>query len=994
MHQHNKKVEKLIDDVSKMKNIGSASKKPILDALDKMKLQIKLPRKIIYNDNKSEKESEQDPEKKNGEMSEMIEEEPDYVKYMVKNYSEELEEIIEEINELKKINKNQIVSSEFNRFEKEKDIPTISDIFLLKHVPYEEKRELINMINMFNECSHNGSYYDYKEMLSLREEIKFRYNNLKSIKKIKEKQRYKRAREVDYPTYNQILSLPDISDEGINYMIERLNNAVALVGRDYVSGISALKKTRYEILNGGYNVGSKIGVLQKISESTLPKEYKEKLYLMLSNLDNEEEKVEEPKINEFINQAVSIPFNKLKYNIPNTIGEFCSKFRNILDKELYGMDKIKEELITSVCCKAFTTNIKYKAIALVGPPGTGKTTIAKTIAMAFDIPFEQIPMNTISNGSDLTGHNYTYMGSQPGRIVKSLMKMKCNNGVLLLDEIDKVNDNSHDSAIKALMNICDFSQNHEFVDNYFQDFKIDLSNLLIICSLNDATKLGYVLADRVKIIQVHGYTKDEKIHICKKIIEKTAKELEINSNMIIINDDILEHLIDKDDEINKMSGNGENSGVRGLESILKHILERIKILSGINDNNNNFSYYIDDFKLPYTLTRNDANLLLLNYGTDGKGRMDVLEKINKSMLPNKNKQELRCILANTKEDNHDYNKIMDFIRLALSIPFNKIQYDIPNSTKELYTRFKKLLDESLYGMDKVKEELITTLCCKFKNPNSKYKAIALVGPPGTGKTTIARTIAKVFKVPFEQISINTLGDADDLIGHNYTYIGSNPGRIVKSLIKMGCNNGVLFLDEIDKLDGSSKKKGIEDAIMNILDFSQNNEFTDNYFQDIKIDLSNLLIVCSLNDVGKLDSILADRIKFIHVDGYTTDDKIKIGFNMKNKICSEYNISNDDIKISNAVMKYLIKQINDNEERIGKYEHGGVRGLESSLKHIFERLKILIDLEKDGEVLDSDISYNIKDFKLPYELKTTDIDLLLKNFMAKDNFPEAARSMFL
>jgi ATP-dependent Lon protease len=872
------------------------------------------------------------------------------------------------------------------KHKKDSILPTVENIMSLKFVPYEEQKELISMIDIY----YMDDSFTFSEKLYLKNKIIFKYKNLLSIKKSsrKSQQLYKRARQIDVMDYKDFLELPDISEDDFNHLVKQSDEAYEKKLDDYMFGVKSFKRIRHEIDNKAYHAPNEFSVLKKITESGLPQIYKEKLYSMLNDNDYAGES---SKKMDFITLAISIPYNKLSYNIPKNIKEFHYKFRNILDKELFGMNKTKEELITTISCKAYTSNSKYKAICLLGPPGTGKTTIARTIAQAFGIPFEQISMNTITCGSDLTGHNYTYVGSQPGMITKALINMKCNNGVLFLDEIDKINSGHNDSVFNTLMNILDFSQNHEFVDNYFQDFKIDLSNLLIICSANNAQNLGYILSDRIKLIQVPGYNKEEKINICKKITEKILIELELNKKDIIIPNEIYSYLVDKDDEINKNSGDSEKSGVRGLEHIMKHILERIKILCFGKDMSD-MSYYVSDFELPYTLQIKDVNLFLTNYGTLGKGRIDIIEKINNSLLTKENKIELRSMLANTHEsDSHDYPKVMNFINQALSLPFNKIKYDIPDSTKELYFRFKKLLDEKLFGMEKAKEELVTALCCKFKNPNSKYKAIALVGPPGTGKTTIARTIANVFSVPFEQISMNTVSRGSDLTGHNFTYIGSQPGMIAKSLIKMKCNNGVLFLDEIDKVNNNSNDDAYN-TLMTILDFSQNNEFTDNYFQNIKLDLSNLFIVCSLNNIEKLDKILADRIKFIHIDGYTKDEKIKIGYNMKTKICKEYNISEKDIIVTEETMKYILREIEENEKRIGKMEHGGVRGLESALKHIFERLRILMDTV--DEDMSNQISYHIKDFKLPHTLTSTNVDVLLKNFMAKDDVSDVVRNMFI
>lgn len=963
----------------------------------------------------------------------------------------DIDKICDEVNRYKKIENDKESLVEYKKYIRECEIPSVQDIWLIKSVPYEDKRELVRMIMLYEECpdidlidkinfkfeklvaisNANKSYcrkymkdskfptienitslkfvpYDeqkelinmieiyymedlsIKDKLALKNKINFKYNNLISISKSSKKlqKTYKRARQIDVMEYKDFLEIPNISDEDFNYLVNQANNACDKKHEDYIMGVKSYKKIRYEIENNAYHAPNEFNVLKKIAESGLPNIYKEKLYNMLNDDDYEGES---SKKMDFISQAILIPYNKIKYNIPKNIKDFHNNFRNILDKELFGMNKIKEELITTISCKAYTTNSKYKAICLLGPPGTGKTTIARTISQAFSIPFEQISMNTVNSGSDLTGHNYTYVGSQPGMISKALINMKCNNGVLFLDEIDKVNSGNHDNALNVLMNILDFSQNNEFVDNYFQDFKIDLSNLLIVCSANNVQNLGYILSDRIKLIQVPGYNKTEKINICHKITEKIFQELEIDNTDIVISDDIYSYLIDQDDKINNNAGESEKSGVRGLEHIIKHILERIKILC-FDKNITDVSYYIPDFELPYTLKIKDINLFLKNYGTLGRGRMDVLEKINNSFLPEENKRELRFMLANTHEDNHtDHTKTMNFINQALSLPFNKIKYDIPESTKELYFKFKKLLDKKLCGMEKVKEELITTLCCKFKNPDSKYKAVALVGPPGTGKTTIARTIADIFNVPFEQISMNTVSRGSDLTGHNFTFIGAQPGMIAKTLIKMKCNNGILFLDEIDKVNNSSFDNAYN-TLMNILDFTQNNEFTDNYFQNIKLDLSNLFIICSLNNINELDKILADRIKFIHIDGYTKEEKIKIGYNMKTKICKEYNIPENDIIITEDIMKYLLREVEENEKRIGKTEYGGVRGLESALKHIFERLRILIDTISDD--ISSQISYYIKDFKLPHTLTLSNIDILLKNFLANSDESDIMRNMFL
>jgi ATP-dependent Lon protease len=900
--------------------------------------------------------------------------------------NESLKPIVEKIKELRKINGNEDVASDFNNHCKDMRVPGKYDILKMEHVMYEEKKDLLDLLDIYEncECCTIENLKDKKEM---RDQLNFRFRNLRNIRGKSQREKYKRSREAADISYREILRNENITDDEAAHLIQRVNIERKNLSDNYDSGVVSLKRARYELVNGGHEESMRIDLYKKIKESSMPDQYKKKLYFMLSSSGEDEYKPIE-----FVKLAVQLPFNKIQYDVPNTMAQMYSKFKYVLDQQLYGMDKIKEELITSVCCKLFTNDAKFKAIALVGPAGTGKSTIARAIATVFNIPFQQLSMSAISNGSDLSGHNYTYTGSQPGRIAKALMDMKCNNGVVFLDELDKVNDSPHDSVQNVLMNILDSSQNNEFVDNYFQDFKIDLSNILFVCSLNNANKLNYILSDRIKLIQVNGYSQDEKVEICKIMIGKIMNQLQLND--IYFNDDVIRYLIKKDDEINKLSGE-ENTGVRGVESIIKHILERLKVLvSTIDRPLSSVSYLIQNFQLPYHLNNNDVNLLLLNYGVSGRGRMDVLEKVNNSLIPLEGKQKLREMLANTSEYDGEYHKVMDFISQALKIPFNKIKYNIPDSVSELYHKFKNLLDKELYGMEKVKEELITSICCKVSKDDVKYKAIALAGPPGTGKTTIARSIAKVFNVPFEQISMNSISHGSDLTGHSYTYSGSQPGRLTKALMKMKCNNGVLFLDEIDKIyadqEGNHQRDGINDALMSILDSSQNYEFSDNYFQDFKIDLSNLLIVCSLNDIHKLDKIIVDRIKVIKVKGYELHEKREITKNMIKKTAQEFDIDLNNIRFSDHAIAHIIHKAEEHERNLGKMKHEGVRAIESAIKHIMERFKILIDTI---DIPLSHISYRLDGFNLPYTVTQDSIEKLLKNFMADDEMADV-RHMYM
>ena len=157
------------------------------------------------------------------------------------------------------------------------------------------------------------------------------------------------------------------------------------------------------------------------------------------------------------------------------------------------------------------------------------------------------------------------------------------------------------------------------------------------------------------------------------------------------------------------------------------------------------------------------------------------------------------------------------------------------------------------------------------NPNMKKTNLGLIGPPGVGKTSIARLISEIMDWGFEQISFGGIDRSDFLKGHEYTYVGAQPGAIVKALQKMGHKNGILFLDELEKI---SKKPDITAALLHLVDQTQNSEFKDNYLGDISIDLSKIWFIGSMNNIPT-DSAFADRWWIIRVNGYRDSEKKEI-----------------------------------------------------------------------------------------------------------------------
>jgi len=276
-----------------------------------------------------------------------------------------------------------------------------------------------------------------------------------------------------------------------------------------------------------------------------------------------------------------------------------------------------------------------------------------------------------------------------------------------------------------------------------------------------------------------------------------------------------------------------------------------------------------------------------------------------------------------------------------------------------------LLDKNVYGMTKAKERILEIYCAMLVNPEYKNSTIGFVGSPGVGKSILARTIAQTMNLPFEQISMGSIKDASTLIGHSYTYIGAHAGLFVNLLRKMKVLNGIIFMDEIDKIPNTPDGQSIYAVLIHVLDKIQNNRFQDSYIPEIPINLSNIMFIVAMNDDNQIDPIVKDRIHLIKIDSYTTEDKINIGLDYLLPIAiSNLTMNKKDITISKEVMKYIITR---------RPMEDGVRQLEKDLNTLCEKLNVLKHMTSKKSKLK--ISY-YKNITFPLNVSKENIDTLL------------------
>ena len=261
----------------------------------------------------------------------------------------------------------------------------------------------------------------------------------------------------------------------------------------------------------------------------------------------------------------------IKRHMPvDVLFNFSKQLKNALDENCYGMEEVKDKILDFVFKRISNPDSNKNILCLCGPPGVGKTTIAKCLANVLNLPFVKIALSGSTDESSLTGHEYTYVGSKAGSIITGLVESKCLNPIIYLDEVDKTgNRNGTDEVSNALIHILDPVQNDKFMDSYV-GFECDFSQVFWILTLNDMNKINPALADRFNVIQIKGYSKSEKIAMAiQHLIPQIERNIGIEKNKIIVTQECLSLVI----ELVPVE-----EGVRHLQRGLEAIYERVNRL--------------------------------------------------------------------------------------------------------------------------------------------------------------------------------------------------------------------------------------------------------------------------------------------------------------------------------------------------------------------------------------------------------------------------------
>lgn len=377
----------------------------------------------------------------------------------------------------------------------------------------------------------------------------------------------------------------------------------------------------------------------------------------------------------------------------------------------------------------------------------------------------------------------------------------------------------------------------------------------------------------------------------------------------------------------------ESSTVDGLLTLTHAALAReVEIMQIRSKIASEAQHEMDKSQRDYVL-RQQMKAIQKELGDDEEGEKAEAEhlrdRLAKADLPDdvrkESERELRR-MEQLPQSAPDYHVIRTYLEYILELPWKK------SSEEKLdLNEARKVLDEDHYGLQDIKERILESLAVVKLRPDSKSPIILFVGPPGVGKTSLGRSIARALGREFDRLSLGGMRDEAELRGHRRTYIGAMPGRIIQSLRRVGVNNPVMMLDEVDKL-GNDFRGDPASALLEILDPAQNNTFRDNYI-DLPFDLSKVFFIATANQLSPIPMPLRDRMEIIQLGGYSDREKLNIAKQyLVPRQVTENGLSPDQLEISDDAINLLT----------GRYtREAGVRQLERTIGNLARKVALKV-----------------------------------------------------
>jgi hypothetical protein len=668
----------------------------------------------------------------------------------------------------------------------------------------------------------------------------------------------------------------------------------------------------------------------------------------------------------WLKTVLNIPFGKYKpfkvkaSDNSDKINDYFKMVRSHLDKNVHNMDKVKDEIMEFLARKISNPHSKGHVLALCGPPGVGKCFSKNTPILMFDGTIKMV--QDVQEGDLLMGDDSTQRQVLSlGRGRDTMYKITNVKG-----ESYTVNS-EHILCLKYSTNkyISDNKNNKKFRVKWFnhKEVKIDMKtfyyknkdkNVILeeakeflnnlkeekICeiSIKKYLQLSQSIKDKLKGYSVPINFIEKELDFDPYIIGlwlgngdkrtsgiscQDATILKYVSSTLPKYECYLQYIGNKYDyRINGLKSNGGNNIM--LNSLKQHNMiknkhipliykcnsreNRLKLLAGLIDSNGYLSHSKSDYQICQSLEHEQI--------------IDDIIYLARSL-------GFACY-KNKKQTSWTYQGVKKYGETwAINISGKNIE-EIPVLCPRKKATSRQQIKDVLVSGIKVKELVEDNYYGFMIDGNERFVLGNFIV---THNTKILKSLAEALELPFYQVNFGGLNDVSVLTGHSETYVGSKPGKFVEILTSAGCMNPIIYLDEIDKIS-EHKTREINGILTHLLDEEQNSKFQDNYLSNININLSQALFVIAFNEHDKVDRIVSDRMKIIHIDSPTSDSKVQIASDkMIPDIINTLNIKKDKfITLDNELLKYII------ESKVPKEE--GVRQLRKCLEKLFNRINYL------------------------------------------------------
>lgn len=464
--------------------------------------------------------------------------------------------------------------------------------------------------------------------------------------------------------------------------------------------------------------------------------------------------------------------------------------------------------------------------------------------------------------------------------------------------------------------------------------------------------------NKSKIQTITEGKSNETLDQLKKLLEANPKDKSIQKCIEVYENDIRK----QDNRLKKKERKQKNKNMRIFKKIIKdkNTMNDFAFYEKLDTNNQ--KKVIKELREINKITRIEKpyRMTLLESDIPVQFKSAAMKKIN----------SLRYMEPGSGE----FYKIKNWVDTFMRVPFTKYEGlpitidDGVDKCHDFMENAQKTLDKAVYGLNDAKMQIMQMLGQLLTNPKAIGTAIAIHGPPGTGKTSLVKEgISKILNRPFAFIALGGATDSSFLEGHGYTYEGSTWGKIVQILIDSKCMNPVIYFDELDKISDTPKGEEIAGILTHLTDTSQNSQFHDKYFAEINFDLSKCLFIFSYNDESKVNPILKDRMYRIKTKGYAAKEKKVIADKyLLPRIKEQVRFNDGDIIIPDDVVGHIIDNHCNKED--------GVRNLKRCLEIIYTKLNLYRLMKPGSNLFESEMALKVE---FPFNVTKEIVDKLIK-----------------